>query len=121
MSEKSNAMTADELSELDELLALVDESAEPMDCVGSRRFYDRMIQLLPTLPDTRSWLGRILSTNGKASASTGSASEDKRLRELLIKRFREIGETLANSQPLDPIYFDAEDGARQSFGRKGSD
>ena len=108
MSEKSNAMTVDELSELDELLASVDESAEPMDASEADGFMTA-IQLLPTLPDTRSWLGRILSTNGKASASTGSASEDKRLRELLIKRFREIGETLANSQPLDPIYFDAED------------
>ena len=68
MSEKSNAMTVDELSELDELLASVDESAEPMDASEADGFMTA-IQLLPTLPDTRSWLGRILSTNGKALMS----------------------------------------------------
>ena len=39
MSEKSNAMTVDELSELDELLASVDESAEPMDASEADRLF----------------------------------------------------------------------------------
>lgn len=37
------------------------------------------------------------------------AASDKRLRALLLKRFHQIGDQLAQAVPLDPVYFEAED------------
>lgn len=108
MSDKENAMTDDEFVETDELLASIPEDAEAMD-LSEADGYMTALQLLPELPETKEWMPHIFSTAGIKGASTGSPAGDKRLRALLLKRFKQIGSQLENSVPLDPVYFDQED------------
>ena len=108
MSDKSNAVTDDEFVETDELLASIPVEAEAMDLAEADGFMTA-VQLLPKTLETKDWLPHILSTVGAKDAGTGSAQSDKRLRTLLLKRFHQIGEQLAQAVPLDPVYFEAED------------
>ena len=108
MSDKSNAVTDDEFVETDELLASIPVEAEAMDLAEADGFMTA-VQLLPKTPETKDWLPHILSTVGAKDAGTGNAASDKRLRALLLKRFHQIGDQLAQAVPLDPVYFEAED------------
>ena len=103
MSDKSNAVTDDEFVETDELLASIPVEAEAMDLAEADGFMTA-VQLLPKTPETKDWLPHILSTVGAKDAGTGNAASDKRLRALLLKRFHQIGDQLAQAVPLDPVY-----------------
>lgn len=108
MSDKEPMMTDEEFMEADELLASIPENAEAMDLAEADGFMTAL-QLLEEPPETKEWIARVFSTAGKKDASTGSPQGDKRLRALLLKRFKQIGAQLESSTPLDPVYFDPED------------
>lgn len=108
MSDKDEVMSEGEFVEADELLASIPVSAEAMDLSEADGFMTAL-QLLEEPVETKEWIARVFSTVGKKDVSTGSAQGDKRLRALLLKRFKQIGSQLRSSVPLDPVYFDAED------------
>lgn len=100
-------LTAGELLEMDELLAMVKEEFNSMDATEADGFMTA-IELLPVSPSGVEWVEEILAP-GIGTGTTGDPGKDKRLKELLTRRRKEIGAMLKNSEPFDPIYFDVED------------
>lgn len=117
MPDDIQTMTPDELVEADELLAAVPEEAAPMDISEADGFMTA-VNLLPKTPGTREWLPWILSTSGDMKASTGSPERDKKLRAILLRRFKMIAKQLSSSVPLDPVYFEIEDSEEPSEGQR---
>lgn len=104
---QNNRLSLDEMGELDELLASMDEKYQSMDASEADGFMTA-VQLLPNKIPTRQWLSPILSTVD-LTPKFQDPQKEKRLVSLLRKRFEEIGETLKNSELIDPIIFDVED------------
>lgn len=99
-------MTGEEFTEMAELLASIDEDFYPMDASEADGLMTA-VQLLPRPPENKEWIALVFSTDEK-EGTTGDVQTDKRLRALLLKRFKEIGQNLKDSVPLDPLYFDLE-------------
>ena len=100
-------LSPEEFVEIDELLAGIDEKNAPMDVCEADGFMTA-IHLLKKEPRMCDWIGMVFSTVG-AKSTTGNAEADRRLVQLLKKRYTEIGEVLRNSELLDPAFFELED------------
>ncbi len=61
--------------------------------------------LLPDAPGHRVWIEAVFAKDGKPIAET---EDFKKLRKLLMKRYKEINEQLKNSQVVDPVRFEPE-------------
>lgn len=102
------ALTPEELQEMDELLAQIDEKFNSMDAAEADGFMTA-IELISSEKVGSDWMEEILAPGSKGG-TTGNTQKDRRLRELLNRRRNEIRSTLQNAEPLDPVYFDVEDG-----------
>jgi yecA family protein len=99
-------MTGEELADADELLAQIGVAYESMDLSEADGFITGVL-LLSEPPKTFEWIAAVLSTNGK-KGTTGKEALDRKLVQLLRKRFAETEYRLKNSLPLDPVYYEEE-------------
>ena len=104
---QAEELTDEELLEMDELLASVDEKFESMDAAEADGFMTAL-ELMSIEPEEQEWIEEILAPGAKGG-TTGELAKDRRLRKLIERRKKEISKTLKESEPLDPIYFDVED------------
>lgn len=106
MSIENNALTMEEFEEMEHLTEAVAESVGPHDIDAS--FLDGFLTgwaLLPEPPGHRAWIQAVFSKDGKPIPET---DDFKKLRKLLMKRYKEINEQLKNSQVIDPVRFEPE-------------
>lgn len=106
MSIKNDALTMEEFEEMERLTEAVAQEVGPHDIDAS--FLDGFLTgwaLLPDAPGHRVWIEAVFSKDGKPIAET---EDFKKLRKLLMKRYKEINEQLKNSQVIDPVRFEPE-------------
>ena len=105
MSINNEALSMEEFEEMERLTEAVGQEVGPHDLDAS--FLDGFLTgwaLLPQAPG-RVWIEAIFSKDGKPIAE----SEDfKKLRKLLMKRYKEINNQFKNSQVIDPVRFEPE-------------
>ncbi len=106
MSINNEALSMEEFEEMERLTEAVGQEVGPHDLDAS--FLDGFLTgwaLLPQAPGHRVWIEAIFSKDGKPIAE----SEDfKKLRKLLMKRYKEINNQFKNSQVIDPVRFEPE-------------
>lgn len=103
----SAPLATEEFSELDELLAQIDEKCMPMDASQADGFLTALC-LLPKEISPTEWMPMIFCAPSSQPRPLPEAQQN-RLEELLYRRYREINSRLAHLKPLDPIVFDPED------------
>ncbi len=100
-------LTDAEFTELDELLAQLDESNQAMDLSQADGFMTAVL-LLPREVKPIEWMPFIFSDNPR-TAKLLPAKAQNRLEELLYRRYRSIDRRLSQCLPLDPAIFEPED------------
>lgn len=100
-------LTNAELTELDELLAQLDEKNIAMDASEADGFMTAVL-LLPNEVLPKDWMPCIFSAD-PLHAHLLSPKKQNRLEELLYRRYLDIDHTLSQGDALDPIVFDPED------------
>ena len=100
-------LTNAELTELDELLAQMDEKNIAMDASEADGFMTAIL-LLPEEVLPKEWMPYIFSAD-PTHAHLLSPKKQNRLEELLYRRYLDIYRALSQGEPLDPIVFDPED------------
>lgn len=100
-------LTMDEIVQLDELLAQIDENNVAMDASETDGFLTAL-QLLPNEVAPSEWMPLIFSSQKNAQTSLSHKDQDT-LENLIYRRYREIERQLNACKPLDPIVFDPED------------
>lgn len=103
----SAPLKEEEFTELDELLAQIDEKSMAMDASQADGFLTALC-LLPKEVRPSEWMPMIFCAPS-AQFSELPTQQQSRLEELIYRRYREINSRLAHFKPLDPIVFDPED------------
>jgi uncharacterized protein len=111
MPPRPSPLSVAELLELDEALAALPESAEPMDAATLDGFLTALA-LMPAAPPAAQWLPYVFDAQGRA-ASAGDAA---RLPQLVLRRHAQLLATIEAGRPIDPVIFEPEDESGRPVG-----
>ncbi|MDO5530403.1 YecA family protein [Sutterella sp.] len=101
-------LSDDEFVEIGELLAQIEEPYESMEADRMDGFLTALV-LLPEPVSPSDWMPYVFDEEGRPEAVLKDETEQRRLEDLVYRRYRSIERTLEACEPLDPIIYDVED------------
>ncbi len=106
-SDPTRPLDETEIAELDELLASVPESCDPLDVAMLDGFLAAVL-LHPAPIAPAAWLPLVFDAQGRP-ASLPTAQAQQRAEALIMRRHDELAACLAAGEPFDPIVFELVD------------
>jgi len=118
MSDLSKPLTDRDIGELDEILAAIPETHDPLDVALLDGFLVGVL-LQPDLVLPSAWLPLVFDAQG-GEAALPDLPTASRATELVMRRYNELAACIAAREPFDPIVFELENESGEVLtGREG--
>lgn len=108
-------LTDDELVEIGELLASIPEPWESMEPDRMDGFLTAIV-LLPEPVSASAWMPFVFDEEGRPDAMLVNEADQRRLEDLVYRRYRTIENDLSRCRAIDPIVYDVEDESGRPVG-----
>lgn len=101
------SLSLEEIEQLGELLARIPEAFTPMEPDKLDGFLTALT-LMKNPPAQPDWMNYVFDIDGNPRARL-SQHEQAQLQKLILRRGREIEETVLSEKPIDPILYDTDE------------
>lgn len=108
-------LTDDEFVEIGELLASIPEPWESMEPDRMDGFLTAIV-LLPEPVSASAWMPFVFDEEGRPDAMLVNEADQRRLEDLVYRRYRTIENDLSRCRAIDPIVYDVEDESGRPVG-----
>ncbi|HZV92942.1 MAG TPA: UPF0149 family protein [Caldimonas sp.] len=113
-------LTEAEFAELDGLLAGIPEPLEPLDVVMLDGFLAGVV-VQPLLLDVEQWLPYVFDSGGHRWGEAEPSPEQRRARELIVRRLAAINRSLAEYRAFEPLILEPGDGSDEAADSQGEE